>query len=238
VVDVKVCGITSAEDARLAVELGARMLGFNFYPRSPRYLSPAAAGPLVAALPPEVVAVGVFVNASVEEIAGAVRASGIGAAQLHGEESEEFSRELRRRVPGVRIIKAVATGTEFAAERAVRFPADALLIDAACDGFGGSGLRADWKLARRTAELLRGAAEQATALILAGGLNAENVAEAIAAVEPAAVDVCSGVEAAKGRKDQQKLRDFFDAVRSCHGKCSGHHERSEGSPGGWPQREA
>jgi phosphoribosylanthranilate isomerase len=274
VVEVKVCGITNGEDARLAVELGASMLGFNFYPRSPRYIEPAAAAEIIAGLPANVEPVGVFVNAAVEEIVSAVAATarefgapgrgGIRAAQLHGDESAEFCRELRRQMPGVRLIKAFRTDAAFRPEVAVRYPAEALLVDAACNGFGGSGVQANWEAARELAQLVcleearlsatnyptltkearvghprprenenvdgappsrseaelrrgigyHGEARILPRLILAGGLTPANVAEAIRRVQPHAVDVCSGVEASKGRKDQGKLCDFFAAART------------------------
>ncbi len=203
---VKVCGLTDADDARLAVELGAAMLGFNFYPRSPRYIAPAQARSIIAALPAAIEIVGVFVNATVEDITAAVAASGVSAVQLHGNEPAEFCRRLKQRLPAVRIIKAFRTEPGFAPETAVHYPADAVLIDAACAAFGGSGIEADWERARAVATLLPTA-------ILAGGLTASNVAAAIRQVCPGAVDVCSGVEAAKGRKDPAKMREFFAAVR-------------------------
>jgi phosphoribosylanthranilate isomerase len=227
-VEVKVCGITNADDARLAAELGAAMLGFNFYRRSPRYIAPAAAAAIVAGLPAGVEAVGVFVNATVDDIVSAVAATGSSArslgelerrgirtVQLHGDEPADFCRQLRRRMPGLGVIKAFRTEAGFAPEIAARYPAQALLIDAAGEAFGGSGRQANWEEARKLAQLLRATKDPALPkLILAGGLTPANVAEGIRRVQPQAVDVCSGVEAAKGRKDHSKLRDFFAAVRS------------------------
>ena len=178
----------------------------TFIRTSPRYIAPAQARPIIAALPAAIEAVGVFVNATVEDIASAVAASGISAVQLHGDEPAEFCRRLKQRLPGVRVIKAFRTEPGFAPETAVHYPADAVLIDAACAAFGGSGIEADWERARAVAALLPSA-------ILAGGLTASNVAAAIRQVRPGAVDVCSGVEAAKGRKDPAKMREFFAAVR-------------------------
>ncbi len=149
------CGLTDAGDARLAVELGAAMLGFNFYPPSPRYIAPAAARPIVAAIPEAVETVGVFVNATLEEIASAVAASGIRTVQLHGDEAAEFCRRLKQRLPGVSVIKAFRTEPGFSPQAAAHFPADAVLIDAACVAFGGSGLEADWERARAVAALCR-----------------------------------------------------------------------------------
>lgn len=219
---VKVCGLTDADDARLAVELGAAMLGFNFYPRSPRYIAPAQARRIIGALPAAIEAVGVFVNATVEDIASAVAASGISAVQLHGDESAEFCRRLKQRLPGVRIIKAFRTEPGFAPETAAHYPADAVLIDAACAEFGGSGIEADWERARAVAALLPSA-------ILAGGLTASNVAAAIRQVRPGAVDVCSGVESVKGRKDRAKMREFFAAVHGAESVAGAVVARAGGS---------
>jgi indole-3-glycerol phosphate synthase/phosphoribosylanthranilate isomerase len=208
-VKVKVCGLTDAGDAQLAVELGAAMLGFNFYPPSPRYIAPVQARPIIAAISASIETVGVFVNATVEEIASATAASGISTVQLHGDEPPEFCRRLKQRLPGVSVIKAFRTEPGFAVEAAVHYPADAVLIDAACVGFGGSGIEADWDRARAVAAVLPRA-------ILAGGLTPGNVAAAIKRVRPAVVDVCSGVEAvsAKGHKDSVRMHEFFAAVRN------------------------
>lgn len=205
-VKVKVCGITHVDDARLAVELGAAMLGFNFYPRSPRYIAPADARLIMAAMPSGIALIGVFVNATLDEIASAVVVTGIGTVQLHGDETAEFCRRLKRRLPGVRIIKAFHTEPGFVPETAFAYPADAVLMDAASAGFGGSGIKADWACARAIASLMPG-------VLLAGGLDAVNVADAIRYVQPAAIDVCSGVESVKGRKDPARMRAFFAAVR-------------------------
>jgi len=205
-VKVKVCGLTDAGDARLAVELGAAMLGFNFYSLSPRYVAPAQARPIVAAMPGAIETVGVFVNATLEQITSAVAVSGVRAVQLHGDETAEFCRDLKQRLPGLHIIKALRTEPGFLPEMAVQYPVDAVLIDAACTDFGGSGIEADWERARAVAAFL-------PSTILAGGLTASNVAAAIRQVRPGTVDVCSGVEAAKGRKDSGKMREFFAAVR-------------------------
>jgi len=225
-VKVKVCGLTDAGDARLAVELGAAMLGFNFYPHSPRYIAPAQARSIIAAMPAEIETVGVSVNATLEEIVSAAAASGISAVQLHGDESAEFCRRLKQRLPGTSVIKAFRTERGFASETATRYPADAVLIDAACAGFGGSGLQADWECARAITTLLPSA-------ILAGGLTPGNVAAAIQRVRPAAVDVCSGVEAVsgsiKGRKDSVRMHEFFAAVRKA--STAEPHSELGSSPG-------
>lgn len=205
---VKVCGITNLEDALAAVEAGADMLGFNFYARSPRYVTPAAAREIIGRLPEGFECVGVFVNEpSPESAARAAREAGVSAAQLHGDETPEFCRALA----GLRTIKALRVREGYAPESAAGFGADAVLLDAySPEAFGGTGHTFDWSLARATRELV-------PRLILAGGLRPENVAAAVGAVAPYAVDVCSGVETSPGRKSLRLMRDFVAAVRSVEG---------------------
>jgi phosphoribosylanthranilate isomerase len=205
---VKVCGITNLEDALAAIEAGADMLGFNFYARSPRHVEPADARRIVERMPEGVACVGVFVNeSSPEEVLRIARESGVSAAQLHGDETPEFCRALGE----LTTIKALRVGKGFDAERAAAFETDAILLDAyAPDAFGGTGHTFDWALARATREVVQ-------RLFLAGGLKPENVATAIEAVGPYAVDVCSGVETSPGRKSPQLMRDFVNAVRKRKG---------------------
>ncbi|HEX8070815.1 MAG TPA: phosphoribosylanthranilate isomerase [Pyrinomonadaceae bacterium] len=206
---IKVCGITGAADAAAAVAAGAGALGFNFYARSPRCVAPAAARAIIAGLPQEVLAVGVFVNeASPTEVVRKAEAAGVGAVQLHGEESPEFCAAVSE-LACVPVIKALRVGADFTPAAAARYErAHAVLLDAySPHAHGGTGHVFDWTLARRTRELV-------ARLYLAGGLTAENVAAAVAAVRPFAVDVCSGVEAAPGRKDAARLRAFCAAVRA------------------------
>ncbi|MCA1556347.1 MAG: phosphoribosylanthranilate isomerase [Acidobacteria bacterium] len=205
-VKVKICGITNLEDALSAVEAGADALGFNFYPPSPRYIAPEDARRIIKELPHSTFCVGVFVN---EKSPGAVSRmaamSGVGAVQLHGDESPEYCAVLREQ----RVIKALRVGKDFVPEQARRYPAESILLDAFCAGArGGTGETFDWALARKTREVV-------AQLYLAGGLTPENIADAIAAVEPFAVDVCSGVELAPGRKDMSRVRAFISAVRAC-----------------------
>jgi phosphoribosylanthranilate isomerase len=201
---VKVCGITNLEDALAALEAGADMLGFNFYARSPRYLTPAEARKIIEHLPGSVSCVGVFVNesapADVERIA---REAGLHAVQLHGDETPEFCQSLR----GLKTIKALRVGADFNVETAAAYRTDALLLDAYVAGErGGTGHTFDWTLATLTRE-------RVPRLFLAGGLNPDNVATAVAAVRPYAVDVCSGVETAPGRKSPQLMCRFVEKVR-------------------------
>ncbi|HEY1404328.1 MAG TPA: phosphoribosylanthranilate isomerase [Pyrinomonadaceae bacterium] len=208
-VKVKVCGITSPADALAAVEAGADALGFNFYARSPRYIAPDEARRIIERLPPCVLCVGVFVNAeSAATVARMTERSGVSAVQLHGDETPEYCAALGEH----EVIKALRVGKDFAPQEATRYPARSILLDAYnARARGGTGETFDWTLARRTREVV-------AQLYLAGGLTPENVAEAIAAVAPYAVDVCSGVERAPGRKDAARVRAFVAAVRACEKK--------------------
>ncbi|HJR06159.1 MAG TPA: phosphoribosylanthranilate isomerase [Pyrinomonadaceae bacterium] len=205
-VKVKVCGITNLEDALAALEAGADALGFNFYARSPRYIAPEDARRIIRALPASMFCVGVFVNeVDAETVAGKAETAGVAAVQLHGDESPEYCAAL-----GVhRVIKALRVGEDFAPEQAAQFPSESILLDAYSPrARGGTGETFDWELARRTRELV-------AQLYLAGGLTPDNVASAITAVRPFAVDVCSGVELAAGQKDAVRMRAFVAAVRAC-----------------------
>jgi phosphoribosylanthranilate isomerase len=203
---VKICGITSVEDARVAVEAGADAEGFVLWPKSPRYVTVAAARAIAATLPPFVHRVGVFVDASLEEMRTAADAIGLDVLQLHGNEDLESLGPLPRRA-----IKAVRVGPGFDPAEARRYEGRTagVLLDTRVDGSGlpgGTGRSFDWSLARD----LR---QRSSYLVLAGGLTPDNVAEAVAAVRPDAVDVSSGVESAPGRKDPQKVRAFVRAAR-------------------------
>lgn len=202
---VKVCGITNLEDALAALAAGADMLGFNFYERSPRYVETAVAWRVIEHLPEGVECVGVFVNeSSPDDVLEIARESGVSAVQLHGDETPEFCRALE----GFKTIKALRVGKEYRIETAAAFSTDAILLDAyAPDAFGGTGHTFDWALARATREAV-------PRLFLAGGLKPSNVAAAIDAVGPHAVDVCSGVETSPGRKSFQLMRDFIAAVKT------------------------
>jgi len=206
-VSIKICGITNLEDALLAAELGADALGFIFYPPSPRSIEPDAARDIIAKLPPFVSTVGVFVDedaALIKELAASV---GLDWLQLHGKETPEYCRTLGRRV-----IKSFRIRDEnsLASLAAYRGAVQAMLLDTYKKGqVGGTGETFDWDLARR--------ARQYGPIILAGGLTPENVAQAIAIAQPQAVDVASGVEAAPGKKDPEKLRAFFAAMKGIRG---------------------
>ncbi|MBZ5660448.1 MAG: phosphoribosylanthranilate isomerase [Acidobacteriia bacterium] len=202
---VKICGITAWDDARLSIDLGASALGFNFYPPSPRAITPADAWKIIRRLPPFVEAVGVFVNWPPVVVEALARALRLTAVQLHGAESLEEVAELARTR---RVIKAVQVRRGFRVASLARYrAADGILLDGFARGLhGGTGRTLDWNLAR--------AAGRYGKIILAGGLTPENIAEAIRVADPYAVDLASGVEARPGRKDPGKLRALFAAVES------------------------
>jgi indole-3-glycerol phosphate synthase/phosphoribosylanthranilate isomerase len=207
-VAVKICGITSVADGLMAARCGADAIGLVLWPESTRAVDLAAARAIAAALPPLVHRVGVFVNPTRAEVERAVDEIGLDVVQLHGDETPEFCRTLPRRV-----LKAVRVGNGFRAEDALRFEnfAGGILLDTRADEAGarpgGTGRAFDWTLARAVRE-------NARSLVLAGGLTPENVGRAVAAVEPDAVDVSSGVEASPGRKDPARVRAFVRAVRA------------------------
>jgi len=201
---VKICGITRPEDAELAVELGAWALGFNFWPGSPRVADPAVAAGIALVLRRRVELAGVFVNASLDEIAHAAEATHLSLVQLHGDEGPAFCAEVARRT-GAKVIKAmrIASASDF--QDLARFHTDFHLLDTARRGaYGGTGETWDWALASKRSRIVP--------VILSGGLTAENVAAGVAAVEPYAVDVASGVESAPGIKDPDRMAAFMAAV--------------------------
>ena len=201
---IKVCGITNLEDALAAVEAGADALGFNFYAKSQRYIAPESARHIIEQLPSTVMSVGVFVNEEEpEEVARISDFARLSAVQLHGDESPEYCHALKVRF----IIKALRVSARFEPERVKDYETNAVLLDAYTTAArGGTGRVVDWEVARRVRELV-------PQLYLAGGLAPENVAEAIAVVEPYAVDACSKLESAPGRKDAERVRLFVAAGR-------------------------
>jgi phosphoribosylanthranilate isomerase len=205
---VKICGLTTPQDAAAAVEFGADALGFNFFPGSKRYLRMEPAGEWIASLPGNVEKVAILVNPSWDEAKAAATTAGITALQLHGAETPEFCRRLSE--ARIRFEKALpVTGPASLANMPDFFTPSVLLDSAGAGEFGGSGRTFPWEIARDfvlSHSYLR--------VILAGGLTPENVAEAVAIVRPFGVDVTSGVESAPGRKDHARLRDFIAAARA------------------------
>ena len=209
-VKVKICGITNLEDALSAIEAGADLLGFNFYSKSPRYVSPEVAYSIVEHLRSRnrVPAwVGVFVNSSLDEVQSILQTVKLDLAQLHGDESPEFLAQLKGR--GFKALRPVSV--EEAEVDAVKYAPrgsnePALLVDAyRKDQYGGTGQVGDWSIAARLAERY--------SILLAGGLTPENVAEAIRQVKPWGVDTASGVEVSSRRKDAAKMRRFMQMAK-------------------------
>ena len=204
-IQIKICGVTNANDARACVELGADMIGFNFYRKSPRYIAPTLARRIVDTLPARVCAVGIFVDADPTEIRELTGIAGVRCVQLHGDATPESCNELAREF---RVIRALSTDAQFEPEQAAAFTQCDVLIDAYHPELrGGTGQTCDWSAARDAMRYTR-------FLILSGGLDAQNVGRAIAAVAPHAVDVCSGIESAPGVKDHRALQEFIGAVRA------------------------
>ena len=205
---VKICGIRTLEDARFAVDQGADALGFVFWYMSPRRIEPAQAAAITQQLPASVLKVGVFVDAPRDEIERVADEVGLDVLQLHGEEPPEALAGLPRPA-----LKAVRVGPRFTAEEALRFTATAqgIVVDTRLPGEtqlpGGTGVPFDWSL---VADL----AQRVPFLMLAGGLSPENVAAAVRAVRPHAVDVSSGVERMPGRKDPERVKAFITASRA------------------------
>jgi phosphoribosylanthranilate isomerase len=203
-VQIKICGVTNIRDAIACIELGASMIGLNFYRQSPRYIEPKAARRIVEAIPRSVQAVGVFVDSTADEVRSIANAAGIRSVQVHGDFSPETCRELAREF---RVIRAFCTDARFRPKETALFSECDILIDAYHPNLrGGTGLTCDWPAARATLPFAR-------FLILSGGLNAQNVGKAIAAVTPHAVDVCSSVESAPGAKDYSAIKNFVAVVR-------------------------
>jgi phosphoribosylanthranilate isomerase len=202
--DVKVCGVTRVEDAELAAELGAWAVGLIFHEPSPRACDLATAEAIGAALKRRCEVAGVFVNAPLDDLAYAADRCGLTILQLHGDEGPAYCVEAARRA-GARVMKAVRVRDAGTVRALERFHTDLHLLDAYVpDVRGGSGESFDWELARLHARKVP--------LVLSGGLDADNVADAIRAVRPDAVDSASGTEASPGRKDPARLRAFLRAV--------------------------
>jgi phosphoribosylanthranilate isomerase len=200
--EIKICGITRLEDALCAAEYGANAVGFIFHPASPRYITAEKVKAIVAGLPEGIMTVGVFVNREADEVEKTVALCGLDLIQLHGDESPEYC----RRFPHERVIKAVFPRTPANLRGFDVYKVRAFLADARDAGrYGGTGKRPDWELAARLRE--------SHPLILAGGLDAGNIAEALVAVSPHAVDINSGCERAPGIKDHDRMRQIIGMIR-------------------------
>jgi phosphoribosylanthranilate isomerase len=205
---IKFCGITNLDDARRAADLGAWAIGLIFWPRSPRRCELGEAAVIAGALKRRLQVVGVFVNPTLDHLASVAEQVGLTALQLHGDEGPTFCAEAARRT-GCKVIKAVRVRSRADIQALVPFHTDYHLLDSYVpDRPGGSGETFEWELAR--------AHRGPVPMILSGGLTPDNVARAIEVVQPFAVDVASGVEAAPGRKDPAKLEQFANQVAGAH----------------------
>jgi phosphoribosylanthranilate isomerase len=210
---IKICGLTRKEDVHAAVDAGADAVGFVFYAQSPRYASLELAANLIAAVPPFVTTTGLFVNASIKDIQSVIAKAPVALLQFHGDETLDQCVAAATSVnrPFMRAIRVSSAMTsadllKYDADYRAASPLFAgLLLDAFVDGYGGGGKVFDWSLIPK---------ELAPRLVLSGGLNVQNATDAVVRVRPYAVDVSSGVEAAKGIKDAAKIRAFISAVRA------------------------
>jgi phosphoribosylanthranilate isomerase len=202
-VKLKICGLTNAEDVQAAIKAGADYLGFILYPKSPRFISPEQAMALIKNVPHEIKKVGVFVDCPPDRIIELMEFCGFDIAQLHGSESGDDALAIGRE----KVWKAMALNTAEDIAGAAEFPAAAILADSIGPAQrGGTGKKCDWNQAAEAAERFR--------LILAGGINLDNVAEAINTVKPFAVDVCSGIESSPGIKDHKKIFELAAKLKS------------------------
>lgn len=198
-VKIKICGISNLEDAELAVELGADALGFVFA-ESPRHISAEVARAIIQSLPPFVSKVGVFVNEEERKVKEIAAICQLDALQFHGEESADYCQKFEQKA-----IKAFRVGQDFDLSILGQYKVDAYLLDTfAPDAYGGTGKIFDWNIAVEAKKYGR--------IILSGGLNPENVVEAVRLVQPYAVDVSSGVEAEPGKKDPARMKTFFESI--------------------------
>lgn len=230
---IKICGITREQDLRAAVDLGADALGFVFYDKSPRYVTPDRAGELCALLPPFVSGVALFVNPTLEQVRAVAGAMPLGLIQFHGDETVERCAAIaaavqRPFVRAYRIKPDTAPSALLECELAYRAASpwfSGLLLDTYVDAYGGAGKVFDWSLVPK---------ELAPRVVLSGGLSVHNVLEATVRVRPFAVDISSGVEEAKGIKDARKIADFIAAVRAADATIDSEtdhdHERRHHGP--------
>ena len=202
---VKICGITNHEDAVAAMDMGADLLGFNFYPKSPRYITLEKAADIISKLPGFIDLAGVFVNASLEQIRETKDSCQLDWIQLHGDENPQFCQSLLS--DSVKTMKAIRVRDAADIERADEFFTDAVLLDAFNpDKYGGTGLTFDWNIIGHIGKRV----------FLAGGINPDNAVEAVK-LGVYGIDVCSGIEAEPGKKDHEKMKKLFDNIRHLRG---------------------
>lgn len=205
IVKVKICGLTNYEDAAAALDMGADLLGFNFYPKSSRYITPQKATELIAKLPAFVDTAGVFVNAEFEEICKIRHQCKLNWIQLHGDESPEFCRSFLS--VNVKTMKALRVKDEADIEKADNYFTDAILLDAFHpQKYGGTGIKFDWNII----------GDITKRIFLAGGINPDNAAQAVK-LGVYGIDVCSGIESEPGKKDHKKMKELFENIRHLRG---------------------
>jgi len=205
IVKVKICGITNYKDAAAAMDMGADLLGFNFYPKSLRYIAPAKAAEIINKLPAFIDIVGVFVNESIEQIHETKNLCQLDWVQLHGDEDPEFCKEFLSH--NVKIMKAIRVKDQTDVERAEDFFTDAILLDAFDPKkYGGTGISFDWNIIGHIGKRI----------FLAGGINPDNAARAVE-LGVYGIDVCSGIEAGPGIKDHKKMKKLFENIRHLRG---------------------
>ncbi|MBN2315045.1 MAG: phosphoribosylanthranilate isomerase [Sedimentisphaerales bacterium] len=205
IVKVKICGITNYDDAMAAIDMGADLLGFNFYPKSPRFITKEKAEEIISRLPAFINTAGVFVNAPIDEIHGTSNVCSLDWVQLHGDEDPSFCEALLSH--NVKTMKAIRVKDQTDIEGADCFFTDAILLDAFNpDKYGGTGLTFDWNIIGHMNKRV----------FLAGGVNPDNAAKAIE-LGVYGIDVCSGIEAEPGKKDHKKMKKLFDNIRHLRG---------------------
>ncbi|MHC4645608.1 MAG: phosphoribosylanthranilate isomerase [Planctomycetota bacterium] len=205
VVKVKICGITNLEDAAAAIEMGADLLGFNFYPKSPRYVTAQQAASMINKLPGFVDVAGVFVNATFDQIAQTMKHCPLNWVQLHGDEGPDFCRSLLSF--NVKTMKALRVKDRSDIEKAEDYFTDAILLDAFDpEKYGGTGLTFDWNIVGHIGKRV----------FLAGGINPDNAPTAIE-LGVYGIDICSGIEAEPGKKDHEKMKRLFENIRHLRG---------------------
>jgi len=205
IVKVKICGITNYEDSAAALDLGADLLGFNFYPKSPRFITPAKAVEIINKLPAFIDTAGVFVNASIDQIHETTNLCQLDWVQLHGDETPEFCRGFLSH--NVKVMKALRVKDQTDIERADDYFTDAILLDAFDpEKHGGTGLTFDWNIIGHIGKRV----------FLAGGINPDSAADAVK-LGVYGIDVCSGIEAEPGKKDHQKMKKLFENIRHLRG---------------------